>query len=253
MQIILYESGQNDPSAFVPSQTKVTAEPVVIPIKKGLSNIGRFFKGAGYGLAVISLVLLFLTAAPVIFEELSYRFTPPETTAAPRMSFKEVLENEKASRLRLAAQEAESYGVGTDFSIAIPKIGAAAKIIPNVNPADEKEYKEALKQGVAHSAGTGFPGGNENIYLFAHSTNNLANVERFNAIFYQLKELEAEDKIIVFFAGQKFTYLVTERLITEADDIKWINENDGTERLILQTCWPPGTSLKRLIVIAKPI
>lgn len=253
MQIILYESSQNDPSAFVASQAEATAEAVVIPVKKGLSNTGRAFRGIGYGLAVISFVLLLLTASPIIFEELSYRFTPPATTAAPRMSFKEVLENEKANRLKLASQEAASYGLSTDFSIAIPKIGAAAKIVPNVNPADEEAYRDALKQGVAHSDGTGFPGGKENIYLFAHSTNSLANVERFNAIFYQLKELETEDKIIIFFAGQKFTYLVSERLITEADDIKWINENDGTERLILQTCWPPGTSLKRLIVIAKPI
>ena len=252
MQITLYESSQENQAQFVPSQTEATAGPAAISVKKGFSNIGRFFNKIGYGLIVISLVFLFLIVSPMIFEELSYRLTPPATTAAPRMSFREVLENEKANRLKLVSQEAASYGVSTDFSIAIPKIGAAAKIVPNVNPADEKEYREALQQGVAHSAKTGFPGGKENIYLFAHSTNSLVNVERFNAIFYQLKELEKEDKIIIFFAGQKFTYLVLERLITEADDIKWINENDGTERLILQTCWPPGTSLRRLIVIAKP-
>lgn len=253
MQIILYENGKDSQNYFVPSQIEATAEPLVITVKKSPSNIGRYSKKAGFGLIVVSFVLFFLTAYPIIFEELSYHLTPPVITAAPKMSFKEVLDNEEAGRRKLAAEEAEKFGVPTDFSIVIPKIGAAAKVIPNVNPADETAYRMALKEGVAHSSGTQLPGQGGNIYLFAHSTNTLANVERFNAIFYQLKELQADDKIIIFYTGKKIIYSVTERLITEASDTKWLTENDGSERLILQTCWPPGTSLKRLIVIAKPV
>jgi len=253
MEIVIYESGQKIPHSLVPSQTLASLEPLVISVKKSPSNIGRFFKGIGYGLVVISLGFFLLTTYPIIYEELSYRLTPPKTTAAPHLNFKQILEDEEANSRKLAAQEAESYGVSPDFSIVIPKIGAATQIIPLVDPADEKEYREALKQGVAHSAGTQFPGQGGGIFLFAHSTNTLSNVERYNAVFYQLKELEAGDKIFIFYTGKKFTYMATERLITEADDTKWITENDGGERLILQTCWPPGTSFKRLIVIAKPV
>lgn len=140
-----------------------------------------------------------------------------------------------------------------NFSIHIPKIHAKAKIVPNVDPANYTAYMEALKSGVAHAAGTQFPGNNGNIYLFAHSTDNPLNVATYNAVFYLLRELESGDAVDIYFTGIKHHYTVTNKLIIDPTDVSYLApENmEGKERVILQTCWPPGTTLKRMLIFAE--
>ena len=139
----------------------------------------------------------------------------------------------------------------TDFSIVIPKIGASAKIIPNVDPTKETEFIPALQDGIAHAKGTVFPGMDGKVYLFAHSTDSWWNVGRYNAIFYLLKDLEPGDDIVVFFEGRRYNYVVKEKKIADPSDVSFFRESQvGPQQLVLQTCWPPGTTWKRLFVIA---
>src|SRR3989338_10698255 len=142
----------------------------------------------------------------------------------------------------------------TDFGILIPKIGANETVIANVNPAIEEEFQLALKKGVAHAKGTVFPGMNGTIYLFAHSADNFWEVGRYNAVFYLIKELKENDEVVLFFEGKRFNYRVVESKIVEASDVSYLvnSQKTGEELLILQTCWPPGTTWKRLMVFAKP-
>lgn len=141
----------------------------------------------------------------------------------------------------------------TLFDILIPKIGANAKVFSNVDPAREEEFLPILQQGVAHAKGSVFPGMNGNTYLFAHSTDNWWNVGRYNAVFYLLKELSKGDEITVFFENKRYDYVVTDSLITDPTDVSFLTNSRGNEqKLILQTCWPPGTSWKRLFIVAKP-
>ena len=142
----------------------------------------------------------------------------------------------------------------TDFGILIPKIGANETVIANVDPAIEEEFQLALKKGVAHAKGTVFPGMNGTIYLFAHSTDNFWEVGRYNAVFYLIKELKENDEVVLFFEGKRFNYRVVESKIVEASDVSYLvnSQKTGEELLILQTCWPPGTTWKRLMVFAKP-
>jgi len=85
------------------------------------------------------------------------------------------------------------------FSIVVPKIGANAKIISNVNAADEKIYLDVLNKGVAHTLGTAFPGEGGHIFLFAHSTDYFWNVGSYNAIFYLLNKLILDDEINIYY------------------------------------------------------
>ena len=143
--------------------------------------------------------------------------------------------------------------IDTQFSILIPKIGANAKIFPNVDPGDPKIFLPVLQQGVAHARGTFFPGTSGNIYLFAHSTDNFWNVGRYNALFYLLKDLEKGDEVVVFYQNVRYNYIVSKSTVAEPEEVFYItNANTGQELLILQTCWPPGTTWKRLIVFAEP-
>lgn len=142
----------------------------------------------------------------------------------------------------------------TRFSIVIPKIGATAKVIPNVDPLNEKDFLPQLQHGVAHAKGSVFPGMQGNVYLFAHSTDNFWNVGRYNAVFYLIKELKPGDPIAVYFEDRKYNYKVQGSVVKDPSDVDLLvhSQIPGKEQLILQTCWPPGTTWKRLFVIATP-
>lgn len=139
-----------------------------------------------------------------------------------------------------------------NFSIIVEKIGADAPIIANVDASSKAVYNAALKRGVAHALGTSFPGQAGVTYLFAHSTDTIFNVPRFNAIFYLLKELVPGDRVVVFFNGKRFDYIVSQTKITEPSDVSYFTMQTAQQILVLQTCYPPGTTWKRLLIIAKP-
>ena len=137
-----------------------------------------------------------------------------------------------------------------NFSIVVPKIAANARILSNVSAVDENVYLEALKGGVAHASGTAFPGEGGHIYLFAHSTDYLWNVGSYNAVFYLLYKLKKDDEINVFYNGQRYVYRVIGNRVVDPSDVGYLTRKTNTEFLTLQTCWPPGTTLKRLLVFA---
>ncbi len=137
-----------------------------------------------------------------------------------------------------------------NFSIVVPKVGANAKILPNIDAADDRVYLEALKKGVAHALGTAFPGEGGHIFLFAHSTDYIWNVGYYNAIFYLLYKLENGDEVNVFYHGQRYVYQVIDKRVVDPSQVEYLTRKTNREFLTLQTCWPPGTTLKRLLVFA---
>ncbi len=139
-----------------------------------------------------------------------------------------------------------------NFSLIVEKIGASAVVVPNVDAGNKAAYTEALKRGVAHALGTSFPGQPGVTYMFAHSTDTIFNVPRYNAIFYLLWDVKPQDKIVVFFEGKRYDYVVIETKITEPTDVSYFTLKTAEQILVLQTCYPPGTSWKRLLVVAKP-
>lgn len=139
-----------------------------------------------------------------------------------------------------------------NFSVIVEKIGATAAVVPNVNAADKQVYEPALRRGVAHALGTAFPGQPGVSYLFAHSTDTIFNVPRYNAVFYLLWDVKPQEKIVVFFNGIRYDYIVTESKITEPQDVSYFTLQTPEQILVLQTCYPPGTTWKRFLIIARP-
>lgn len=139
----------------------------------------------------------------------------------------------------------------TDFGIVIEKIDANAKIVPNVDPNNEKDYMKALSVGIAQAKGTSMPGEKGNMYLFSHSVNAPWDVVRYNAVFYLLNKLSVGDRVIIFYQGKRFDYIVFDKNIVKATDTNFLLQNYDTAVLTLQTCDPPGTTINRLIVRAR--
>lgn len=135
-----------------------------------------------------------------------------------------------------------------EFFLEIPKINLTSTIIPNVDSANESVYLDKLKIGVAHAKGSYFPGDSGPIVLFSHSTDTLAHIVQYNAAFYALKDLAAGDLISVHFKGKIYSYKVADKKIINPADLETIRQSQS--KLIMTTCWPPGTDWQRLIVFA---
>lgn len=195
----------------------------------------RVIRGFGAGIFSFAIVALIFSFYPIIKSEY---FTKPQ-----KITFGDLISNSNAA----------DFGLDPYFSIYIPKMNARANVIPNVDPGNQTEYLKALKEGVAQAKGTAFPGQGKLIYLFSHSTDSPLNFARYNAIFYLLRKLDKGDRIMVYYMDKEYEYLVTDKVITAANDISWLTDKGQGEELVLQTCDPPGTSLRRLLVVAKPL
>lgn len=141
--------------------------------------------------------------------------------------------------------------VSTDYGIVIEKINANAKVIPEVDPSNEKEYVNALSKGVAEAKGSTKPGENGNLFIFSHSTDAPWNIIRFNAIFYLLREVEKGDRVLIFYQGRRYDYIVFDKTVIDPKDVSFLTNRYDKPVLTLQTCDPPGTVARRLIVRAQ--
>lgn len=215
----------------------------------------RFF---GYLLFFVGLIAFMFMLGPLIQAEVKYR---TDRILGVKRTIANTLTSENLSNLNdlgdlrsfkdVKASENEIVPVSTQFGIVIEKINANAKIIPNVNAADEREYANALQEGVAQALGSTPPGQSGNLYIFSHSVDAPWNIIRFNAIFYLLKELDKGDRVIIFYQNRRYDYIVFDKVIVQPADVSYLTNRYDTPVLTLQTCDPPGTLLNRLIVRAR--
>lgn len=235
-----------------------TAEKIKFVV---LRSIGNF-------LVLMCLYGFGATFGPALYYEAQFhvaqargiRYTVQEPVVSPEPVQKDVQSSpEKPVTSGLASiltgpKEQVIQPVDPEFSVVIPKIGANARVYPNVDTEDKNIYLPILQKGVAHAKGTVFPGFQGTTYLFAHSTDNWWDVGRYNAIFYLLKDVKAGDDVIVYFENVRYNYVVTDTRIVEATDVFYLTDAQKSteQKLMLQTCWPPGTTWKRIIVTAMP-
>lgn len=151
-----------------------------------------------------------------------------------------------------APPNVEKVTAKTGIYITIPNIHAQSAVIENVDPWNESIYNEALKKGVAHAKGTALPGEKGTAFLFAHSSGVPWELTRNNTIFLRLNDLSTGDTILVTRNGKDLPYKVTAKKEVNPSEVQYLIQTDKTQ-LILQTCTPVGTSLRRLLIFADPI
>lgn len=184
-----------------------------------------------------SSVFFVVSYYPTALKEISYLFNRPD----PRR--KVILNTSK-----VAVGPSTIIAADPSFSIVIPKINANSKVIPNVDPENAVEYQKALSQGVAHARGTVYPGQKGNSFYFAHSSDNFYNANRYNSVFYLMSKLQTGDLFYLVYKNQIYKYKVTLVKVVEASDVSYISPKSNDSVATLMTCWPAGTTLKRLIV-----
>ena len=190
-----------------------------------MKRLPQILIGFGSFLIIFSLLLFFYIFAPVAKVEVNYALNKPKNLAIKP--------------------------VDKEFGIVIPKIGANAKIIPQVDAYNAGIYQVALTKGVAQAKGTAIPNEIGNMFLFSHSSANLLEATRYNSVFYLLSKLEKNDEIDVYYKQVKYKYKVAEIKLVDAKDVSYLNRKSEVKTLTLMTCWPAGTTYKRLLVIGR--
>jgi sortase A len=215
-------------------------------------NIQLIIKIVGNLLIFAGVAYLIIWSYPMLSANISYYFhrwrgLKYEVSTEPQ----ETNENGLSGLLEKPKEPLKIKPSSTDFGIVIEKINVNAPIVSSVDPANKDEYSKALDEGVAHAAGTVFPGENGNSFLFSHSTFNVFEIGQYNAVFTLLNKLETGDKIVTFYKGTRFDYVVAEMKVVSPSDVSPLTASHEAPVLTLQTCDPPGTDLNRLIVVAK--
>lgn len=155
-------------------------------------------------------------------------------------------------QLYLFPQKPDMSVLRSDFYIEIPKINVLSKIVENVDPFNEMQYKKELEKGIAQAKGTALPDADGTMYLFAHSSDLPWRITKYNVAFFRLSELKKGDVITIGRKGKIYKYQVVDEKTVWPSDLSYLL-NIKDKQLILQTCVPIGTALQRLLVFAKPI
>lgn len=255
-----------EPTTIIAPEQKsaVLAKPLTTSMTRNEKIRFLAMRSLGNFLVLLSIYGVLATFGPALYYEVYFKVSQVRgvqfSIKPPLGKFDAVNTNSQGfapgfGDIIAGAKQQVLIAPDTQFSILIPKIGATARVFPNVDPLDEKDFLPKLQTGVAHAKGSVFPGMEGNVYLFAHSTDNFWDVGRYNAVFYLLKDLIPGDDVAVYFENTRYNYKVERTVIKDPSDVDLLihSQIPGQRQLILQTCWPPGTTWKRLFVIAKPI
>jgi sortase A len=194
-------------------------------------------------LAIICVTSLSLTYAPIVKVEAEYRW---QKTLQNFFGVNDL----RALILPEFKFDFTRQSKFPQFGMSIPRLYVDEPIILNVDPNNSTDYTEALKHGIAHAAGTALPGQMGLGYYFAHSSSP-EFVTKYNAVFYLIGKLDAGDEIVIWKDGEPHKYAVTNKQETSANDVSFLSRQYDRPTIVLQTCWPPGTTAKRLLVFAE--
>ncbi len=148
-----------------------------------------------------------------------------------------------------------------DFRLVIPKL---IKSVPLVAMPDEyitddlwgkfeKEVQGYLRDGVVHYPGTASPGQIGNAFFTGHSSYYPWDKGNFKDVFANLNKLNIGDEYIIFFQQKKYRYRVVEKKEVSPLEVGVLEQPENKKLSTLMTCWPLGTTFRRLIVVAEDI
>lgn len=202
---------------------------------------GRLLTLFGLILILLGISVLLFSYGPIAYQEIAYWWrTQQFSTTVSTTDQPTLLDSENPTIIS---------PIDTNFGIVIPKIAANAPVVANVDPYDSAIYQKQLAKGVAHAQGTGLPDENKTMFLFAHSSGDILMAQRYNSVFYLLNKLTQGDPIDIYYQDQPYHYQVTTVKTVAPDSIDYL-ANVPDSDLILMTCTPPGTTWKRLLVMA---
>jgi LPXTG-site transpeptidase (sortase) family protein len=138
--------------------------------------------------------------------------------------------------------------------VIIPKINVEIPTDFSQTTTNEGNIENALEDGVVHYPTTSKPGETGNSVFFGHSSNNIFNKGKYKFAFVLLHTLVPGDTFYQTYNGKVYVYKVIDKKVVDPSEVGVLDAVPGqTATATLITCDPPGTSLKRLIIIGQQI
>lgn len=134
-----------------------------------------------------------------------------------------------------------------EFYLTIPKMKVENALV--------KVDTVSFYENLALFPGTALPGEEGNAFITGHSVlPQFNNPQNYREIFTDLPDLEIGDSVYAKVDGKTYQYLVQYKKVVDPKDTSVLAPiAKGAKTLTLMTCVPPGTSLKRLIVVTSLI
>ena len=129
--------------------------------------------------------------------------------------------------------------------LSIPRLNIKAPIV-FASGTGQNELNKALNKGVVLYPGSALPGQNGEVFLTGHSSTYIWNRAPYGQVFSLLDKLEAGDIVSIFYQDRQYDYRITQKEILSPAQTQ-VSETQNSA-LALMTCWPPGTTLERLVV-----
>jgi len=189
------------------------------PVRPILSAVGTF------------ILLFALFHAQIIFSQLKYLTAKPQAATS--------------------AITAQTAVISPDPTITIPKINVNAPVVyqPSIAEAD---VLRSLQDGVVHYGTSVVPGQNGNMVIVGHSSNDWWEAGNYKFVFVLLDKLAVGDQFSINYQSKRYVYQVTNIKIVQPTDLSVLAPTT-TPTATLITCTPPGTSWKRLVVVANQV
>lgn len=149
---------------------------------------------------------------------------------------------------------ADTVAPTADPQIIIPKINVQIPIQFGATSNDEETMQHLLESGVVHYPTTAMPGQNGNSAYFGHSSNNIFNKGQYKFAFVLLHQLVPGDTFYITRDSKIYAYKVFSKTVVDPSEVGVLNPVEGhpaTATLI--TCDPPGTSLRRLVIVGDQV
>lgn len=147
-----------------------------------------------------------------------------------------------------------SIAAKTTPEVIIPKINVQIPLVFGQQSIKEEDIQKGLESGVVHYPTTSLPGQNGNAAFFGHSSNNIFNKGQYKFAFVLLHMLEKGDTFYLTYEGKVYAYKVFDKKVVEPNQVDVLDPIPGkTATATLITCDPPGTSLRRLVVVGEQI
>jgi len=130
-------------------------------------------------------------------------------------------------------------------SIIISKLNLKAPLV-FASGTTQEELNAALNQGVIFYPGSALPGANGEVFLTGHSSTYPWNKTPYGRVFTLLDRLEKDDVVSLVYEHQQFDYRILSKEVLKPEQVTMSQSSAPT--ITLYTCWPIGTSLKRLVL-----
>jgi LPXTG-site transpeptidase (sortase) family protein len=228
---------------YEPEPTPVDQSTVSEIKKQLLSKVsanGRLkakhhFQSLFFGLAMGAFVLFLF-----MFSFFNERFIAPFITPSKVVALPAIIDPSKDD------------AVDPSPIVYIPSINAVVPVVYTQTSNEEKAVQKSLEEGAVRLAGTANPGEKGNVVIVGHSSNNILNQGKFKFAFVNLRKVEVGELFYLHKDGKRYTYKVVSKKVVDPTDVSVLQPSDKPIATLI-TCDPPGTSLKRLVVVGEQI